>query len=80
MEDKVFFDDNAIRVSTIGDASKMFVRGIVSIDHIRAELLKTGLTIVAISVRFNHAAYRARSPGLNLVTAEPTFITRPTSS
>ena len=65
MEDKVFFDDNAVRVSTIGDASKMLVRGIVSIDHIRAELLKT-LTIVAISVRVNHAAYRSKIAGLEL--------------
>jgi hypothetical protein len=66
MEDKVFFDDNAVRVSTIGDASKMLVRGIVSIDHIRTELLKTGLTIVAISVRVNHAAYRSKIAGLEL--------------
>jgi autotransporter translocation and assembly factor TamB len=66
MEDKVFFDDNAVRVSTIGNASKMLVRGIVSIDHIRAELLKTGLAIVAISVRVNHAAYRSKIAGLEL--------------
>jgi hypothetical protein len=44
----------------------MLVRGIVSIDHIRAELLKTGLTIVAIFVRVNHAAYRSKIAGLEL--------------
>jgi hypothetical protein len=66
MEDKAFFDDNAVRVSTIGDASKMLVRGIVSIDHIRAELLKTGFTIIAISVRVNHAADSSKFAGLEL--------------
>jgi hypothetical protein len=56
MEDKVLFDDNAVRISTLGDAPKVNVWRVVGKSHVRAELLKTTMTLRAGAVGVDQAA------------------------
>jgi hypothetical protein len=63
----VFFDDNAVRVTTVGDASQVSVRRIVCKDSIWAELFKASLALWAIAVGVNQAANRSEVAGLELV-------------
>jgi hypothetical protein len=65
-QDKVFFDDNALGVPPIGDASEVLVRGVEGEDHVRAELLKAGLALGAGAVGVDHAPYRSKVTGLEL--------------
>src|ERR1035441_747002 len=65
-QNEVFIDDDAIGVATVGDASAVLVRGVEGEGQVRSE-----------STRQPTAA---SSPGLYLVTAEPTLVTRPTIS
>jgi hypothetical protein len=57
MEDEVFFDDDTVGITPIGDASKVHVCGVVGESHIRAKLLKASLAIWTVTVRVNQAAY-----------------------
>jgi hypothetical protein len=52
----VLFDYNAVRIAALGDASKMHVWRIIGEGHVRAELLESILTLVAVTVGVNHAA------------------------
>ena len=61
----------------MGDASKMPVGEPVGEDQVRAELLAARRAVAAGSVRVHHDPTAARSPALNLWTAEPTLTTRP---
>jgi hypothetical protein len=62
----VLFDDNTVRIAAIGDASKVHVRKVIGKGHVRAELLKTGLALVAVTVGVNQAAYCSKVAGLEL--------------
>ena len=59
-KDKVLFDDDAVRVTTVGDTSKVHVRRVVGKSHVGAELLKTSLTFRAGTVGVNQAADRSK--------------------
>ena len=76
----MLFDDNTVRIAAIGDASKVRVWRVVGEGHVRTELLETGLALGAVAVESTMQPTAARSPGLKLVTAEPTLVTRPTIS
>lgn len=65
-QDKVFFDDDAVGVATVGDASKVPVGRVISKDPILAELLQASLAFRAGAVRVNHAADRSEVSGLEL--------------
>ena len=78
---KALVHDDAFGIAAVGDAAEVLVRRIVSERGVRAELLEAGLALGAGAIGIHHAARpRARSPGLNFVTAEPTLVTRPTIS
>jgi hypothetical protein len=62
----VFFDDDAVRIAAICDASKVPVGRVVRKDPIRAELLKASLALGTVAVRVNHAAYRCDVARLEL--------------
>jgi hypothetical protein len=62
----VFFDDNAVGIAAIGDASKVHVRRVVSKGHVWAELLKTVLALRAVAVGVNQATYCSKVAGLKL--------------
>jgi hypothetical protein len=62
----MIFDYNTFRIATIGDASKVHIRRVVSEDHMRTILLKTSLTLLAVTIRVNHAAYRSNVSRLEL--------------
>lgn len=66
MQDKVFFDNDAVRVAAACNASEVPVGGIIGKDSIRTELLKASLAIGAAIVRVNHAAYRRDVSRLDL--------------
>jgi hypothetical protein len=53
----VLFDYNTIGIATVGNASKVHIRRVVGQCHMRAELLKTGLALLAVTIRVNQAAY-----------------------
>ena len=52
----MIFDYYTVGIAAIGDASKMHIRRIVSEGHMRTILLKTDLTLLAVTIRVNHAA------------------------
>ena len=79
-QNEMFVDDDAIGIAAIGDATKMFVRRIESERHVWAELLEVTFAIRTGPVGVDHATHRDEIPCLVLVTAEPTFVTRPTIS
>ena len=54
----MFFDNDAVRIAAIRHASKVLVRGVVSKNALRAELLKPLLAIRTAAVRVDQAAYR----------------------
>jgi hypothetical protein len=60
----VFFDNNAFRIATIGNASKVYIRRVIGESHVRAELLKTSLTLLAVTVGVNQAAHCGKVPCL----------------
>jgi hypothetical protein len=62
----VIFDYNTFRVATIGDASKVHIRRVVGEGHMRTILLKTSLTLLAVAIRVNHAAYCSNVSKLEL--------------
>ena len=62
----MFFDDNTVGITAIGDASKVHVRRVVGQGHVRAVLLKTVLTLGAVAVGVNQAADCSNIAGLNL--------------
>src|SRR6266702_5694262 len=65
-QDKVFIDDDAFGVATVGHAPEVLVRRVEGEDHIRAELLKASLAMWARTVRVDHAADRGEIPRLAL--------------
>src|SRR5262249_45229390 len=65
-QDKVFVDNDAIRVATIGDASEVLVREVVSEGYVAAELLKASLALGTGPVGIDHAAHRGEVAGLVL--------------
>jgi hypothetical protein len=79
-QDKVFIDNHAFRIATIGDASEVLVRGVVREGDVPAELLKTSVALGQVLSESTMQPTAARSPALNLVTAELTLVTRPTIS
>ncbi len=60
----MFFNDNAVRVATIRDASKMLVREIVGESRVGAKLFKASLAVGACTVRVNQAADCSEVAGL----------------
>jgi hypothetical protein len=66
VKDKVLFDDNTVRIAAIGDASEVHVWRVVGEGHMRAELLETGLTLVAVAVGVNQAADCSKVAGLEV--------------
>ena len=73
-------DHDAVGVAAVGDASEVLVGKVVGEGQVRAELLEAGLALGAGASESTMQPTAARSPGLNLVTAEPTLVTRPTIS
>jgi hypothetical protein len=62
----VLFDDNTVGISAIGDASKMHVWRVIRESHVRAELLETGLALVAVAVGVNQTADCSKVSGPEL--------------
>ena len=62
----MLFDDNTVGIAAIGDASKVHIWSVVGEGHVWAELLETGLTLVAVSVGVNQAADCSKIAGLEL--------------
>jgi hypothetical protein len=62
----VLFDDNTVGISAISDAAKVHIRRVIGEDHVRAELLKAGLALVAVTVGVNQAADCGNIAGLEL--------------
>ena len=52
----MLFDDNTVGIAAIRDASKVHIWRVVGEGHVRAELLETGLTLMAVAVRVNQTA------------------------
>ena len=80
-QDEVLVDDDAVGVAAVGDAAEVLVRGVVG------EASRSGRTARGRPGSWGRCGpsrpgsrRAARSPGLNLVTAEPTLVTRPTIS
>src|SRR2546427_1826684 len=73
-QNEVFIDDDAFRVAAVGHASEVLVRRVESEDHVRAELLEAGLALWAVPSESTMHPTAAKSPGLYLVTAEPTLV------
>ena len=63
-QNEVFVDDDAVRISTIGNAPEVLVRGVEGEGLIRAELFKSILAVGAGPVRVDQAADRGEVPGL----------------
>ena len=55
-QNEVFVDDDALRISTIGNAPEVLVRGVEGEGLVRAELLKSILAVGAGAVRVDQAA------------------------
>ena len=79
-QDEMFIDDDAVGVAAVSDASEMFVRKVVRECYVRTELLKARFAFGQVRSESTRQPTAARSPGLNLLTAEPTLVTRPTIS
>jgi hypothetical protein len=62
----VLFDYNTVRIATVGYASKVHIWRVVGKGHMRTILLKTSLTLLTVTIRVNHAAYRSNIAGLEL--------------
>ena len=62
----MLFDDNTVGIAAIGDASKVHVWSVIGEGHVRAELLETGLTLVAVAVGVNQAADCSKVAGLEV--------------
>src|SRR5436190_24273190 len=55
---KVFIDNDAFGIATVGHASEVLVRRVEGEDHVRAELLEASFAVWAGAVRVDHAADR----------------------
>src|ERR1041385_8862563 len=62
----MLFDYDTIRIATIGNSSKMQIWRVVGEGHMWTVLLKTGLTLLAVTIRVNHAANCSNVAGLEL--------------
>ena len=60
----MLFDYNTVRITAIGDTSKMHVWRVEGEGRVRTKLLKTGLTLGAVTVRVNQAADCSNVAGL----------------
>src|SRR4029077_17273564 len=65
-QDKAFVHDDALGVATIGDASEVLVREVVSEGHVPTELFKASLALGTGPVGVDHAADRGEVAGLEL--------------
>src|SRR5271154_2757813 len=63
MEDEAFIHDNAVRVTSIGDTSEVFVGEIVGEGKVRAELFEARLAFRACAVGIDHAPDRGEVAG-----------------
>src|SRR5436190_12981133 len=63
---KVFIDNDAFGIATVGHASEVLVRRVEGEDHVRAELLQASFAVWACAVRVDHAADRGKVAGLVL--------------
>jgi hypothetical protein len=52
----MIFDYNTVRITAIGDASKVRIWRVISEGHVRAELFETSLTLGAVTIGVNQAA------------------------
>src|SRR5437764_15194075 len=52
----MLFDYNTVRIAAIGNSSKVHIWRVVGEGHMRTVLLKTGPTLLAVTIRVNHAA------------------------
>ena len=80
-ENEVLIDDDGVGVAAVGDAAEVLVREVVGEDACccrtaRSPALHSG----QVRSESTMQPTAARSPTLNLVTAEPTLVTRPTIS
>ena len=64
MEDESLVDNNAVRVTAIGDSPQMFVGKVVSQRDVGTELLQSGFAFGARSVRVDKAADGREISGL----------------
>lgn len=62
----MLFDDNTVGIAAIRDASKVHIWRVVGEGHVRAELLETGLTLMAVAVRVNQTADCSKVAGLEV--------------
>jgi hypothetical protein len=62
----VLFDDNTVRIAAICHASNVHIRRVIGGGHMRAELLETGLALMAVTVGVNQAADSSKVAGLEL--------------
>jgi hypothetical protein len=65
-QDESLVDDDTLGVATVGDPTQMLVRKVVSVGHVRTELLEARLALGAGAVRVHHAADRREIAGLEL--------------
>jgi hypothetical protein len=76
-EDELLVDDKAVRITTVGHAAGVLAGKIVSEGEIRAELFEGLLALEQTPQESTIQPTEARSPVLNLVTADPIWVTRP---
>jgi hypothetical protein len=62
---EAFIDDDAIGVATVGDTSKMLIRGVEGKGLVRAELFKTSFAMGTGTVRIDQATDRSEVAGLS---------------
>ena len=62
----MLFDYNTVGIAAIGDASKVHIRRVVGEGHVWTILLKTRLTLGAVTVGVNQAADCSNVTGLEL--------------
>src|SRR5437879_11798421 len=79
-QDEPLVDDNALGVATVGDASQMLIGEIVCQSEIRQNCSRPAWHSGQVRSESTMQPTAARSPRLNLETAEPTLWTRPTIS
>src|SRR5919202_4482801 len=62
----MLFDYDTIRIAAIGYSSKVHIWRVIGECHMRTVLLKTGLALLAVTIRVNHAAYGSNITYLEL--------------
>ena len=78
-KDEVLVNDDALRVSTVGDAPKMFVRPVVGEGGVGAELLDVVVAARAVVVRVDQAADPDQVAGLEARAGREPAVTTATT-